>query len=134
MIWEPFVLALVLGLVVSGGLYYAYLWPSVEPLDDGDVASPLQPALALGHSERTGAAVAAVQESRTDELEGAVKPDAQDAKDARDAKAAKDARDVTDAKAASDDQDDATDETDENDATDETDAKNESVAAKGTGA
>jgi hypothetical protein len=32
-IWEPFVLALVLGLIVSAGLYYAYLWPSVEPLD-----------------------------------------------------------------------------------------------------
>lgn len=34
MIWEPFVLALVLGLVVSAGLYFAYLWPSVEPLDE----------------------------------------------------------------------------------------------------
>lgn len=34
MIWEPFVLALVLGLIVSAGLYFAYLWPSVEPLDD----------------------------------------------------------------------------------------------------
>jgi outer membrane biosynthesis protein TonB len=32
-IWEPFVLALVLGLIVSAGLYYAYLWPSVEPID-----------------------------------------------------------------------------------------------------
>jgi hypothetical protein len=32
-IWGPFVLALVLGLVVSAGLYFAYLWPSVEPLD-----------------------------------------------------------------------------------------------------
>lgn len=31
MIWEPFVLALFLGLVVSAGLYFAYLWPSVEP-------------------------------------------------------------------------------------------------------
>lgn len=30
-IWEPFVLALFLGLVVSAGLYFAYLWPSVEP-------------------------------------------------------------------------------------------------------
>ena len=34
MIWEPFVLALVLGLVVSAGLYFAYLWPSVEPIED----------------------------------------------------------------------------------------------------
>lgn len=36
-IWEPFVLALVLGLIVSAGLYFAYMWPTVEPLDD-DVA------------------------------------------------------------------------------------------------
>jgi hypothetical protein len=50
-IWEPFVLALVLGLIISAGLYFAYLWPSVEPIepsepdDDaattaGDPASP----------------------------------------------------------------------------------------------
>jgi hypothetical protein len=32
-IWEPFVLALVLGIIVSAGLYFAYLWPSVEPED-----------------------------------------------------------------------------------------------------
>ena len=42
MIWEPFVLALVLGIIVSAGLYFAYLWPSVEPGEDdpspGDVA------------------------------------------------------------------------------------------------
>ncbi|HEY1554231.1 MAG TPA: hypothetical protein VGF94_05320 [Kofleriaceae bacterium] len=31
MIWGPFLLALVLGLVVSAGLYFAYLWPAVEP-------------------------------------------------------------------------------------------------------
>ena len=34
MIWGPFVLALVLGLLVSAGLYFAYLWPQVEPEDD----------------------------------------------------------------------------------------------------
>ena len=29
-------LALVLGLIISAGLYFAYLWPSVEPeADDG---------------------------------------------------------------------------------------------------
>jgi hypothetical protein len=33
-IWGPFVLALALGLVVSAGLYFAYLWPQVEPDDD----------------------------------------------------------------------------------------------------
>ena len=31
MIWGPFLLALVLGLLVSAGLYFAYLWPQVEP-------------------------------------------------------------------------------------------------------
>jgi hypothetical protein len=30
-IWGPFLLALALGLVVSAGLYFAYLWPQVEP-------------------------------------------------------------------------------------------------------
>ncbi len=34
MIWGPFVLAVVLGLIVSAGLYFAYLWPSVEPEDE----------------------------------------------------------------------------------------------------
>jgi hypothetical protein len=34
MIWGPFVLAVVLGLIVSAGLYFAYLWPSVEPEND----------------------------------------------------------------------------------------------------
>ena len=34
MIWGPFVLALVLGLLVSAGLYFAYLWPQVEPDDE----------------------------------------------------------------------------------------------------
>jgi hypothetical protein len=41
-IWEPFVLALLLGLIVSAGLYFAYLWPSVEPLDD-DASPPGDP-------------------------------------------------------------------------------------------
>lgn len=40
MIWEPFVLALVLGLIVSAGLYYAYLWPSVEPRDPDEDGEP----------------------------------------------------------------------------------------------
>ncbi|MGE0549717.1 MAG: hypothetical protein AB7O24_27670 [Kofleriaceae bacterium] len=38
MIWEPFVLALVLGVIVSAGLYFAYLWPSVEPEHTDDAA------------------------------------------------------------------------------------------------
>ena len=48
MIWEPFVLALVLGLVVSAGLYFAYLCPSVEPDDDdeepAEAPKPEEPA------------------------------------------------------------------------------------------
>jgi hypothetical protein len=43
-IWEPFLLALVLGLVVSAGLYFAYLWPSVEPLEEeAALAGPFAP-------------------------------------------------------------------------------------------
>ena len=44
MIWGPFVLALVLGLLVSAGLYFAYLWPSVEPPDPPPVDPPKDPA------------------------------------------------------------------------------------------
>jgi len=43
-IWGPFVLALVLGLLVSAGLYYAYLWPQVEPEDDDDDVPDEEPA------------------------------------------------------------------------------------------
>lgn len=31
-------LALVLGLIISAGLYFAYLWPSVEPSEPDDAA------------------------------------------------------------------------------------------------
>lgn len=40
MIWGPFVLALVLGSIVSAGLYFAYLWPQVEPEDEPAEAAP----------------------------------------------------------------------------------------------
>ena len=43
MIWEPFLLALVLGLIVSAGLYFAYLWPSVEPADDEPASTAAGP-------------------------------------------------------------------------------------------
>jgi hypothetical protein len=48
-IWEPFVLALVLGLIISAGLYFAYLWPSVEPAD----AAPPGPAAPAAAPEGT---------------------------------------------------------------------------------
>jgi hypothetical protein len=44
-IWGPFVLALVLGLIVSAGLYFAYLWPQVEP-QDGDEPATATPEVA----------------------------------------------------------------------------------------
>jgi hypothetical protein len=42
MIWGPFVLALGLGLIVSAGLYFAYMWPHVEPVDPDAPAEPPQ--------------------------------------------------------------------------------------------
>jgi hypothetical protein len=39
-IWGPFLLALGLGLVVSAGLYFAYLWPAVEPAEPAEPAEP----------------------------------------------------------------------------------------------
>lgn len=56
-------LALVLGLIISAGLYFAYLWPSVEPIDPADPADadedapagstapapPAEPAAAAAH-------------------------------------------------------------------------------------
>ncbi len=40
MIWGPFVLALALGLIVSAGLYFAYLWPTAEPPDEDALPAP----------------------------------------------------------------------------------------------
>jgi hypothetical protein len=60
-IWEPFVLALVLGIIVSAGLYFAYLWPSVEPADDapaGEAASPRPEAAAAAPPAAAPPAVA----------------------------------------------------------------------------
>ena len=42
-------LALVLGLIISAGLYFAYLWPSVEPVEpaaDAGADRPDAPAAA----------------------------------------------------------------------------------------
>jgi hypothetical protein len=33
MVWEPFVIALVFGLLVSAALYFVLLWPGREPPD-----------------------------------------------------------------------------------------------------
>lgn len=34
MVWEPYALAVVFGLVVSAGIYFVVMWPQVEPPDD----------------------------------------------------------------------------------------------------
>jgi hypothetical protein len=39
MVWEPFLLAIGFGLSVSAGIYFAILWPQVEPLDDDELAA-----------------------------------------------------------------------------------------------
>lgn len=36
MIWEPFALALFFGLVVSGGIYFIFVWPRIEPVDPAE--------------------------------------------------------------------------------------------------
>jgi hypothetical protein len=45
-IWEPFALAVVFGLVVSAGLYFVLMWPSVEDRleDDPDEPGATTPA------------------------------------------------------------------------------------------
>lgn len=50
MVWEPFLLAIGFGLAVSAAIYFAILWPQVEPLDDDEVA-----ALGLEAPEPTAA-------------------------------------------------------------------------------
>ena len=54
-IWGPFLLALALGIIVSAGLYFAYLWPQVEPDDDLDDAAADRDA-AAGESASAPAA------------------------------------------------------------------------------
>jgi hypothetical protein len=43
MIWEPFLLAVAFGVVVSAAIYFVVIWPAVEPPDDGDDAAPRDP-------------------------------------------------------------------------------------------
>ena len=67
-IWEPFVLALFLGLIVSAGLYFAYLWPSVEP-------SEAEPVMAAADSPlETEAAADHTPEARTESVPDVAEP------------------------------------------------------------
>lgn len=43
MTWEPFVLALVFGVLVSAGLYVAYLWPDGDPVEDAPADPGAEP-------------------------------------------------------------------------------------------
>lgn len=42
MVWEPFALAVIFGLLISAGLYFVVMWPQVAPDDDApdEVAAP----------------------------------------------------------------------------------------------
>jgi len=55
------VLALFLGLIVSAGLYFAYMWPSIEPLEE--------PTSAAGDS--TVAAESSADKAKADDDEPA---------------------------------------------------------------
>lgn len=68
MIWEPFLLALVLGLVVSAGLYYAYLWPSVEPLEEEAAEAAPAEAAAAAPTEAAEAAPAEATEAAPEQV------------------------------------------------------------------
>jgi hypothetical protein len=78
-IWEPFILALVLGLIVSAGLYFAYLWPAVEPVDDEPAAEiPESPAASpsLAAADNGTAATNAVATNDTATTDGTATTDA----------------------------------------------------------
>jgi hypothetical protein len=56
-IWGPFLLALALGIIVSAGLYFAYLWPQVEPDDEAVDAASAGAASTAGKPDSTTADV-----------------------------------------------------------------------------
>jgi hypothetical protein len=91
-IWEPFILALFLGLVVSAGLYFAYLWPAVEPDDEAlDAEDAAREAEAAEHEEAAAkAAAGGVMSSEPADEEPEV-PAAEEAKLAEEAKAGSEA-------------------------------------------
>src|SRR5690606_30951365 len=40
MVWEPFALALLFGMIISGGIYFLFVWPRIEPEDVEEVEEP----------------------------------------------------------------------------------------------
>jgi len=63
MVWEPFLLAIGFGIAVSAAIYFAILWPRVEPLDDDELA-------ALGEAGGTAAAAPSSESPTTPEPTG----------------------------------------------------------------
>lgn len=43
MVWEPFALAVLFGLLISAGIYFVVMWPQVAP-DDDALAAAAPPA------------------------------------------------------------------------------------------
>jgi len=35
-VWEPYALAVIFGIVVSAAIYFIVMWPQVEPIDEED--------------------------------------------------------------------------------------------------
>ncbi len=56
MVWEPFALAVVMGLLVSAAIYFIVMWPQVEPLDPDDQVDDEVPA-ATATGDAPGAAL-----------------------------------------------------------------------------
>ena len=44
MVWEPFALALLFGLLISAGIYFVVMWPQVAPDDDTPDLPPSAPS------------------------------------------------------------------------------------------
>ena len=40
MVWEPYALAIVFGLLVSAAIYFVVMWPQVEPDEPDEDAAP----------------------------------------------------------------------------------------------
>lgn len=59
MVWEPFALAVVFGLLISAGIYFIVMWPQVAPDDDlpeatalaGEPAAEAAPAATRAEAE-----------------------------------------------------------------------------------
>jgi hypothetical protein len=58
MVWEPFALAILFGLLVSAGIYFVFLWPQVAPDDDLPDAAAEPPAAAPAADDEQRAAEA----------------------------------------------------------------------------